>query len=79
MSTTKKTYTLTEAAKLVRRNKSTVSRVAGELQVGTRAGRTVLLSEAELRAVAAACALRKCGNPNFSVGNFYRDLQTERS
>lgn len=55
--------TVSELAARLGRNKSCISRHATRLKLGTRRGRVVEFTDAEVQKIAAAVALAKVGNP----------------
>ena len=55
----------TELAKKIGKNRSTVSRMAARLGVGTYSRRGLELTETEAKRVAGAVAVARVGNPNF--------------
>jgi len=58
---------ISQLAKKLGKNKSTVSRHARRLKLGRRVGRDVLLTPAEAEKVAAAIVNSRVGNPNFRL------------
>lgn len=60
--------TLTELAERLGKNKSTISKHATRLGLGTRRGKVVELTDAEVKKLAAAVALARAGNPNRGRG-----------
>lgn len=62
------TLNLTQLAKKLGKNKSTISRHVKRLKLGTYGPNGLTLTEAEAKKVAAAVVLAKSGNPNFKTG-----------
>lgn len=56
---------ISELADRLGKNKSTLSRHATRLKLGTRRGRVVELTPSEVKELAAAVALARPGNPAF--------------
>ncbi len=61
--------TISQLAKKLGKNKSTVSRHARRLGLGAREGREVRLTDAEVRRLAGQIATSRPGNPNLNTRN----------
>lgn len=64
-------YSISEIAADLGLNKSTVSRHAAKLGVGSRVGNAIVLTAAEAERLKKAAAGAKVGNPNFVAGNHF--------
>ena len=63
---------ISDLAEKLGKNKSTISRHATRLGVGTRKGRDVWLSDSEAKRVAGSIATSRVGNPNLLLGKGLR-------